>query len=723
MRYVSVCPNILLAHCKMNDSEVVKAVQAGDYQSFGALVDRYRDLVCHLCYRMTGNIPDAEDLAHDAFVEAYLKIHQLRDPERFLPWLRTLTLNLCRMWYREQRDQRMDEPVDQRTLEQAQDRFSFFSLERSPTDHEDDFAYARMAYGLSRLSVPHRMALVLHYWEGLSYEEIAKFLEVPIGTVMSRLHRARNALKQLMEAMIDEEIPMIPDETFQQEVEAEIAMLLEIFGENPDAMTRLSLILKNSPERLVQIVRQAEDEVTLDRLALLLWRLKNPVIEIVLESVFASDADPQVRATAILTRWIARFTRYRPGPAHEVHFLLDRLIASPAEPKAKAELLIELLEASKKGPSVLLLICVLLCYSDVAFSLLMEHFWSVPSAEELYQHSHILHALCRMGTRFGEALLEPLSGGNIRQQTLALAGLEELAGAMRLPQLEQASSEELAVAARFTEGIAPPLEEHRDPVILKTIVDRVAAFLTHHRADMRDPSIRILGLMQAHTYLHQIKACARHEEPSTRMAAILALGEMDDPSCAQALMEAAQSGDLAERHTAIEVLGRLQAQEAQGVLIELINDANSRIRQAAVAALGDIGSEKGRAKLRELVRSRDRAVAKAAARALYTKHRRRQPSETARKRLHRIRGEASPVFEVSTEMAIRALPEIRPYEEGELTRIIARVCRDYSTTRRRLVMDGRHSLMNRAGGIYEITELGKAVWRVEHFIKERYLQE
>jgi hypothetical protein len=324
-----------------------------------------------------------------------------------------------------------------------------------------------------------------------------------------------------------------------------------------------------------------------------------------------------------------------------------------------------------------------------------------------------------MGTRFGETLLERLSDGDGREQRLALAGLESLAHALKLPGPEQASSEELALAARLTEGISPPPEEYRDPVVLARMVKQVATFLTHHHADMRDPSIRILGLMQARDYLDQIKSCLRHDEPTTRVAAIFALGEMGDASCTQSLITAAQSGELAERRTAIEVLGHLQVQEAQTVFIQSVSDADLQIRRAAVAALGAMEGEEARARLQELTRSGDRRVAKAAAKALYASREGRQPSETTRKRLRRIRGTASPVSDISVRMALRALPEMRRYEEAELTRMIARVCHDYSGTRRALIIQ---KLMERAGGIYEFTELGEAIWRVEHFIMERYLR-
>jgi RNA polymerase sigma-70 factor, ECF subfamily len=80
---------------EMQDSELIQAVRAGDREAFGRLVERYQAAIYRLCHGVTGNAPDAEELAHDAFVEAYLKLHQLRDPEKFAPWLKRLALNLC----------------------------------------------------------------------------------------------------------------------------------------------------------------------------------------------------------------------------------------------------------------------------------------------------------------------------------------------------------------------------------------------------------------------------------------------------------------------------------------------------------------------------------------------------------------------------------------------------------------------------------------------------
>jgi len=138
------------------------------------LVAEYRQMVYGVCYRVAGNADDADDLAHEAFVEAFLKLDQLRDPESFGPWLRVLALNLCRMWLRGRK-------------QEAQELTEDIPAGRPP---ERDLLHA-MRRGLTRLTAPHLIALVLHYLEGLSYDEMAAFLDVPVGTVMSRLHRGR----------------------------------------------------------------------------------------------------------------------------------------------------------------------------------------------------------------------------------------------------------------------------------------------------------------------------------------------------------------------------------------------------------------------------------------------------------------------------------------------------------------------------------------------------
>ncbi len=225
--------------CGVTDGDLVRALQQGDREVFGDLVDRYRDRVLGLCLRVTSNPRDADELAHDTFVEAYLKIAALREPEKLAGWLRAIAINLCRMWYRRRRHAWCELPEEVAAAE---------------PDDEDPALLARMSAGLADLPAPQRLVLVLHYLEGMSYEQTAEFLDVPIGTVMSRLHRARRALREVLDGPHrDEEIPMGEDDRFKREIQAEIAVLLEMFGRESSAAERLTVILQHSPQRFGQL--------------------------------------------------------------------------------------------------------------------------------------------------------------------------------------------------------------------------------------------------------------------------------------------------------------------------------------------------------------------------------------------------------------------------------------------------------------------------------------
>jgi len=456
------------------DSELVRRAQGGDREAFGTLVTRYQGRIYGVCFGMTGHALDAEDLTHDAFVEAYLKFSQLRHPEKFGPWLRTLALNLCRMWHRNRTRDRAGGP------------------EALPTpDADEEALLGRMAGGLCRLSESHRLALALRYWEGLSYEEMATFLDVPVGTVMSRLYRARIALREAMEEMMDSgDMPMTSDQDFRREVDAEIDLLLKMSDHHHKRAERLSVLLARSPERFAELVRDAEDEETLQNLALVLrqWRsywmgVSPSAMGMLLDGYFSDDAVLQARSGDVLRRWAAKC---RPGPLRDDHVFLDLLIAHPADAQAKAALLLHLMEAGESAETVTLLTNVLLCDADAAFPLLLARFWGMSDVEELHSRSQVLYALSRMGVRFCEALLAPLAGSDVHRLSLALAGMEGIARAIDPPWLEHAPTEHRMLELRFRGKFAPLWGAHLKASILSASVlqkatERVAALVAHPR--------------------------------------------------------------------------------------------------------------------------------------------------------------------------------------------------------------------------------------------------
>ena len=693
----------------MSDHYYVLRAQAGDHTAYTALVAAYRQMVYGVCYRVAGNADDADDLAHEAFVEAFLKLDQLRDPDRFGPWLRMLALNICRMWLRGRKLE-----VEELTEEIPAGR---------PPEH--DLLHA-MRRGLTRLSAPHRLALVLHYLEGLLYDEVAAFLDVPVGTVMSRLHRGRRELKRLVEEMSDEEIPMTPDEEFTREVDAEIAVLLTMFREEPGAAERLSILLAHAPERLARLIAEAEDEETLDNLGLLLHRLGRPAIEIAVNGALTGEPPARQRAARLLRGFITRLPPELPGTPPwmataplDAYLLADGIIRSTADAATKAELLADLIEAGTPNATTVLLTVTLLGCPDAALPALLARFWKAAELPDHAVNVPVLAALARMGTRFVTELLQALSGGDTGRRSVALNGMEAVARS-----LHSLHGDDWRHAAKW----APIPPEHVDAAVLDDAAARAAALLDDERAEIRDRAIRVLGLLKRVEYRTRLEMLATHGKPSTRLAALRALAEIGAPESVPVFrVAAADVRGRTERFAAIESLGRLAAVEAVPMLTEMLADPDTQVRQVAAVALGDIGGEDARAALQASMGAQDKALARVAARVLHTSphFRRQRPPDAKLQRMDRevkerlVGAGPRPDAIMSLHGAIGILPEVRSYGERELTGLIARACQDYSTTRRQLIMEG---LMRRGGGIYELTDTGQAVWRVEHFVQEHYLR-
>ncbi len=146
------------------------------------VLDHHREIYAY-AYRLCGSIADAEDLSQSVFLTAHEKMDQLRDLENVRGWLyailRSHFLKLCRK----------KRPVPAATLEMNFDELA------EPVDDPIEIDREALLSALAGLPDTHRMVLVMFYFEQCSYQEIAKRLETPIGTVMSRLARAKARLR------------------------------------------------------------------------------------------------------------------------------------------------------------------------------------------------------------------------------------------------------------------------------------------------------------------------------------------------------------------------------------------------------------------------------------------------------------------------------------------------------------------------------------------------
>lgn len=168
------------------DEQLIGLCREGDERAWERFIRRHQDRILNLAYQFTGNREEARDLAQEIFVRLYEKMDQYQSDRPFLTWFNSLARNLCIDRYRSRRRDRVlvDTPVEEYTaIESAEEPTDRRILRRE----RHEFLMNAME-GLGEIS---REAIVLKDLQGHSLEEIATMLGVPIGTVKSRVHRAR----------------------------------------------------------------------------------------------------------------------------------------------------------------------------------------------------------------------------------------------------------------------------------------------------------------------------------------------------------------------------------------------------------------------------------------------------------------------------------------------------------------------------------------------------
>lgn len=198
------------------DGELVDAVRRGETTAFAELVGRHELRLRGIARTIVGNEVDAEDVAQDAILAAYLDLDRLRDPDRFASWLYGIGLNMARMRVRSRPrripiEELVDGPLStDPTPEQAVEAAELLALVR---------------HALEVLPSAQRDVVLLHYYEGLTCQEIAALLGQSTGTVRVRLHRARGRLRGRLAILRPEEVPEMVEMVLEDVVAREAAEL------------------------------------------------------------------------------------------------------------------------------------------------------------------------------------------------------------------------------------------------------------------------------------------------------------------------------------------------------------------------------------------------------------------------------------------------------------------------------------------------------------------
>ncbi len=182
----------------MSEDEFVQKLKSGDRDAFNSMVNAYQMKVINIAYRMLSSEEDALDAAQETFIKVYKSINSFKGSSTFSTWIYRICTNVCND-----------------ILRKRMKSSGFISLdddgsdENPKTDIADSSPTPEQSYelserqrlvheGINMLSDEYRKVIILYDIEGLSYEEISVILSCPIGTIKSRLNRARNNLKKIL---------------------------------------------------------------------------------------------------------------------------------------------------------------------------------------------------------------------------------------------------------------------------------------------------------------------------------------------------------------------------------------------------------------------------------------------------------------------------------------------------------------------------------------------
>jgi RNA polymerase sigma-70 factor, ECF subfamily len=168
---------------KHDEQELIAQILNGDDEAYGVLIDRYKKGLYHHCFKLVRDEDTAEDIAHQAFIEAFVHLEKFDSRFRFSTWLYKIATNLALAHSRKHHDIRMDEDELDRVL--------------STLPGTEQFAlYRELHEAVDELPTPYATVVSMHYWQGKSYSEIASTMGTSVGSIKSWMSRAKRQLKE-----------------------------------------------------------------------------------------------------------------------------------------------------------------------------------------------------------------------------------------------------------------------------------------------------------------------------------------------------------------------------------------------------------------------------------------------------------------------------------------------------------------------------------------------
>lgn len=176
-----------------DDHELIERCRSGDDTAFGELVDRYKNLVYGLVYRMIPDRSAVDDLAQDVFLKVHRGLPYFRGEARLSTWIFRIVQNVCAQWH-----------AGRASEVALDDEREGARVRRETGSHDAAFADLetrdRLQKAMAQLPPNYQLLVAAHYLEGVQYEALAEALNMPLGTVKTHLYRAKRRLRELLEA-------------------------------------------------------------------------------------------------------------------------------------------------------------------------------------------------------------------------------------------------------------------------------------------------------------------------------------------------------------------------------------------------------------------------------------------------------------------------------------------------------------------------------------------
>ena len=182
---------------KKNDEQLIKDFQQGNQVAYEILYNRYKDRIYNFVYRYVNDVDIAQDIAHDTFLKLYTHKHTYKEIAKFSTWLFTIALNICRTELRKKKRRKTYSTSELST----EDREFAISSDQNVIEDKSSDSFeinAVVNICLMKLSEEFRTMIIFRDIQELSYDVISNIMELPIGTVKSRINRGRIKLNQYL---------------------------------------------------------------------------------------------------------------------------------------------------------------------------------------------------------------------------------------------------------------------------------------------------------------------------------------------------------------------------------------------------------------------------------------------------------------------------------------------------------------------------------------------